>query len=89
MTETRRCAHCSDPLPEGADPRRRYHRGGCQEAARNDHRREVTAWKRRKAEIDSRRAVEQRGQLSLDPRPLDDLLPTVPPMPSRQSGVAS
>lgn len=83
-----RCTHCGARLPEDASKLRRYCSPGCQSADRNAHRREVTAWKKRKAEIDARRKLEQQGQLSLDPRPLDDLLPEIPPMPTRRDGAA-
>lgn len=85
----RRCAHCTAKLPADTSTLRRYCDEDCQAEARNTHRREVTAWKKRAREIDAKRAVERRGQISLDPRPLDELLPILPPMPSRQSGVAS
>lgn len=87
-TPSRRCTHCGARLPEDADPRRIYCDDGCQADARNAHRREVTAWKKRKRDIDARRKPEQQGQLSLDPRPLDELLPHLPPMPTRMGGAA-
>lgn len=86
--DARRCAQCTNRLPADTDPRRVYCDDSCQAQARNAHRREVTAWKKRKSELDARRAVERRGQLSLDPRPLDDLLPQLPPMPVRAAGGA-
>lgn len=84
----RRCAHCNDLLPTDASTRALYCDTDCRDQARNAHRRTVTAWKAEKKRRDSLHQPEAAGQLSLDPRPLNELLPALPPMPTRQNGAA-
>lgn len=85
-TTARRCVHCTDLLPTGASTRALYCSTTCRDQARNAHRRTVTAWTAEKKRRDALHQPEAAGQLSLDPRPLDALLPALPPMPTRQNG---
>lgn len=83
---TRNCARCSGRFDAGLDydgkphaPTRRYCSDDCKAAARNEHRRAVTAWEAQNEALAVLHETERHGQLSLDERPL----PELPPRPTR------
>jgi hypothetical protein len=63
-------------------PVRRYARPECRQGSRNRVRREVATWERDTAGLREMHALENSGQLSLDPTLL-------PPVPDRAERVAS
>lgn len=82
----RACAHCRGSFDAALDyegkphaPTRRYCSDDCKAAARNQHRRALTAWEAQNEALAVLHETERHGQLSLDQRPL----PELPPRPTR------